>query len=229
MGTKDHPQKSNLILGAALSVSILLGGTVTSYGVHEISNLENDIAKQHQVIETQGKKLEEQGSLTNQLKQENIILTNTNDTLTLDVKNYKALAENKDKQVKSRDEEIKNLEKKQQEIKQTETSAVPSRGETSNYKEFYVESTGYIALCQEGCSGITATGYNLKAHPHAKVIAVDPKVIPLGSKVYVEGYGYAVALDTGGGIDDYEIDLHFPTESQANEWGRKKVRIKVFN
>ncbi len=40
-----------------------------------------------------------------------------------------------------------------------------------------------------------------------KVIAVDPRVIPLGTKVYVEGYGYAVAADTGGAIKGYKIDV----------------------
>ncbi|GAE45476.1 cell wall-binding protein [Mesobacillus boroniphilus JCM 21738] len=60
-----------------------------------------------------------------------------------------------------------------------------------------VEATAYTANCT-GCSGITKTGVDLKANPNAKVIAVDPTVIPLGSKVYVEGYGYATAEDIGG-------------------------------
>ena len=66
-------------------------------------------------------------------------------------------------------------------------------------KEIYMSSTAYTASCN-GCSGVTATGLNLKNNPNAKVIAVDPSVIPLGSKVYVEGYGYAVAADKGGAI-----------------------------
>ena len=48
------------------------------------------------------------------------------------------------------------------------------------------------------------TGINLRANPNLKVIAVDPSVIPLGSKVWVEGYGYAVAGDTGGAIKGNE-------------------------
>ncbi|MDF2788312.1 MAG: hypothetical protein K0S80_1410, partial [Neobacillus sp.] len=60
--------------------------------------------------------------------------------------------------------------------------------------EFYVNTTAYTAYCN-GCSGRTATGFDLRANPGAKVIAVDPRVIPLGTKVYVEGYGYAVAAD----------------------------------
>ncbi|MFX6153002.1 3D domain-containing protein, partial [Acinetobacter baumannii] len=53
-------------------------------------------------------------------------------------------------------------------------------------EELYVIATAYTAYCT-GCSGTTATGINLRANPNAKVIAVDPRVIPLGTKVYVEG------------------------------------------
>ena len=61
----------------------------------------------------------------------------------------------------------------------------------------------------------TATGINLRANPNVKVIAVDPRVIPLGTKVYVEGYGYAVAADTGGAIKGNKIDVFFPSKSDA--------------
>lgn len=102
-------------------------------------------------------------------------------------------------------------------------SAAPSNG-----KEFYVTATAYTANCS-GCSGVTATGLNLKANPSSKVIAVDPSVIPLGSKVWVEGYGYAIAADTGGAIKGNKIDVFISSKSQAASWGRKKVRIKVLN
>lgn len=93
-------------------------------------------------------------------------------------------------------------------------------------KEFTVSATAYTASCK-GCSGITRTGINLKKNPGAKVIAVDPKVIPLGTKVWVEGYGYAVAGDTGGAIKGNKIDVFIPTQSQALKWGRKNVKIKI--
>ena len=101
-----------------------------------------------------------------------------------------------------------------------------SRGEVSGSKEFYVSSTAYTASCN-GCSGHTATGINLLANPGAKVIAVDPSVIPLGTKVYVEGYGYAVAADTGGAIRGFKIDVFFPSNSEAYRWGARKVKIKI--
>lgn len=103
----------------------------------------------------------------------------------------------------------------------TNTSAAPSGG-----SEFYVTATAYTASCN-GCTGVTATGINLKANPDVKVVAVDPSVIPLGSKVWVEGYGYAIAGDTGGAIKGNKIDLFMASKSQAYDFGRKKVRVKV--
>ncbi|GGA48646.1 G5 and 3D domain-containing protein [Psychrobacillus lasiicapitis] len=109
-------------------------------------------------------------------------------------------------------------------------TASVSRGasDTSDGKEFYVTATAYTAYCN-GCSGVTTTGINLKSNPDVKVVAVDPKVIPLGSKVWVEGYGYAVAGDTGGAIKGNKIDLFMPSKSKAYNFGRKKVRVKVLN
>lgn len=92
--------------------------------------------------------------------------------------------------------------------------------------EFYASTTAYTAFCN-GCSGRTATGLDLRANPNAKVIAVDPRVIPLGTKVYVEGYGYAIAADTGSSIKGYKIDVFFPSKAEAFRWGVRKVKIKV--
>ncbi|WP_071396747.1 G5 and 3D domain-containing protein [Bacillus tuaregi] len=108
-----------------------------------------------------------------------------------------------------------------------EITALASRGSESG-REMYVTATAYTASCS-GCSGITATGVNLHANPGAKVIAVDPRVIPLGSKVYVEGYGYAVAADTGGAIKGNKIDVFISSKQAAYQWGRKTVKIKVLD
>lgn len=91
-----------------------------------------------------------------------------------------------------------------------------------------VEATAYTANCT-GCSGITKTGVDLKANPNAKVIAVDPTVIPLGSKVYVEGYGYATAEDIGGAIKGNRIDVFIPTQNEAIQWGRKQVKVTILD
>jgi 3D (Asp-Asp-Asp) domain-containing protein len=95
-------------------------------------------------------------------------------------------------------------------------------------KTITVTATAYTANCKR-CSGITATGINLKKHPNLKVISVDPKVIKLGTKVYVEGYGYAIAGDTGGAMRGKKIDIFVPSYKKAIQWGRKTVKVKILN
>lgn len=95
-------------------------------------------------------------------------------------------------------------------------------------KELTMTSTAYTASCV-GCSGITATGINLKANPNQKVISVDPNVIPLGSRVWVEGYGEAIAGDTGGSIKGNKIDIFIPSKQAAINWGHKTVKVKILN
>ncbi|WP_282140818.1 3D domain-containing protein [Cytobacillus oceanisediminis] len=91
-----------------------------------------------------------------------------------------------------------------------------------------MEATAYTADC-EGCSGITATGINLKENPDQKVISVDPNVIPLGTKVHVEGYGNAVAGDTGGAIKGNKIDIFMPSQEDAINFGRKTVKVTILD
>jgi len=109
------------------------------------------------------------------------------------------------------------------------TTNTPSRSTNDNVKkEFTVSASAYTANCN-GCSGITKTGINLKRNPNIKVIAVDPNVIKLGTKVYVEGYGYAIAGDIGGAIKGNKIDVFIPNKSDAYKWGRKNVKITILD
>jgi len=85
-----------------------------------------------------------------------------------------------------------------------------------------VVATGYSAK-QPGLDDTTATGARAK---HG-VVAVDPRVIPLGTRVYVPGYGTAVAADTGGDIKGGRIDLCFDTVEEAVVWGRRSVTVYV--
>lgn len=108
------------------------------------------------------------------------------------------------------------------------SSSSSSKDTNSGSKTITMRSTAYTANCA-GCSGITATGINLNNNPHMKVIAVDPSVIPLGTRVHVEGYGEAIAGDTGGAIKGNKIDVHVPTKSDAYSWGRRSVKVTILN
>lgn len=149
-------------------------------------------------------------------------------------KKYEVIKEN-GKEVKRKLLSEKVVNKKQDKVITVGTKttvAQASRGasnvNSTSGKEIYVSSTAYTASCK-GCSGVTSTGVDLKSNPDAKIIAVDPSVIPMGSKVYVEGYGYAVAADKGGAIKGNRIDVFFSSKNDAYRWGVKKVKIRVLN
>ncbi|QAS51364.1 hypothetical protein HLI_03605 [Halobacillus litoralis] len=89
-----------------------------------------------------------------------------------------------------------------------------------------VEATAYTAFC-EGCSGKTYTGIDLRANPDQKVIAVDPNVIPLGSKVRVPGYGVAIAGDIGGDIEGNRIDVFLAEQGDALDFGRRQIEVEI--
>ncbi len=80
---------------------------------------------------------------------------------------------------------------------------------------------------------VTATGYSLSGRTSTGmpvgwgVVAVDPSVIPLGTKLTIPGYGEGVAADVGGGVRGSTIDLWFPTAAQARAWGRRTVTVTL--
>lgn len=86
------------------------------------------------------------------------------------------------------------------------------------------EATGY-APGERGVNHSCATG----AFATHGVIAVDPRVIPLGTHVFVPGYGYAIAADTGGDIKGNRIDLCYDSIADTNRWGRRDVTIIILD
>lgn len=100
----------------------------------------------------------------------------------------------------------------------TKKTIASRNGQLLNYKSvIYCESTAYTG------GGVTATGSVPVRNPNGiSTIAVDPRVIPLGSLVYVEGYGQAIAADTGGAIQGNIVDVYVNSSDEAiNSWGRK--------
>jgi len=114
----------------------------------------------------------------------------------------------------------------------------PSRGGDISYvREIMVRATAYTA--DYNCTGkspgdpafgMTSTGVKAQRSPNGySTVAVDPRVIPLGTKLYIEGYGYAIAEDVGGAIKGNKIDLYYNSSSESLNWGSRNVKIYVLN
>ena len=93
------------------------------------------------------------------------------------------------------------------------------------------EDIRYSEVREMVASGYTHSGYNTASgvYPHYGVVAVDTSNIPMGTKMYVEGYGYATARDRGGAIKGNRIDLFFESHSEAMSWGVRKVNVYFFD
>ena len=100
-------------------------------------------------------------------------------------------------------------------------------GSNSGNKVLYMESTAY-SYKEAGSSFFTAMGVDLRVNP--RVVAVDPSVIPLGTIVEVEGYGIALAADTGGAIRGNILDVHLDSVEACYAWGRKfNVKVTILD
>ncbi|WP_241138421.1 cell wall-binding protein EntB [Bacillus mycoides] len=144
--------------------------------------------------------------------------------------------ETKAQEIAKAKEEAKarEIEKAKEEAKAkeaTKTQEVSKNNTQSAKRELTVVATAYTADPSEngtyGGRVLTAMGHDLTANPNMRIIAVDPKVIPLGSKVWVEGYGEAIAGDTGSAIKGNRIDVLMGSKSKAMNWGRQTVKVKV--
>jgi len=99
-----------------------------------------------------------------------------------------------------------------------------SRGEFSTHQIVRMNASAYDPGPRScGRRSVGRTSLGLRAG--YGVVAVDPRVIPLGSKLYIEGYGFAVAGDTGGAIKGRRIDLGFSSYREAVRFGRRSVRV----
>jgi 3D (Asp-Asp-Asp) domain-containing protein len=102
-------------------------------------------------------------------------------------------------------------------VVQAQAAPVTDSTSATGERTITVTSTGY------SLPGTTATGLPVGYG----VVAVDPSVIPLGTRLTIPGYGEGVAADTGGAVQGYTIDLWFPTLKDARAWGRRTVTITL--
>ena len=100
-----------------------------------------------------------------------------------------------------------------------------SASEPSRYsRELTMKASAYTAY-DEGNGSRTYRGSPV----HKGIAAVDPTVIPLGTRLYIPGYGYAIADDIGGAIKGNRIDLAFESRRQALDFGIQRVTVYVID
>jgi 3D (Asp-Asp-Asp) domain-containing protein len=140
-----------------------------------------------------------------------------------DISDLEREIEIKDALIAEQAVEIESLEKK------AESYRIKALAIEEAKRTYNVIATAYTKDCK-GCSGITATGLDIRSST-PKIIAVDPKIIPLHSKVelFVDGesWGIYTAEDTGGAIKGHRIDILMDSKSKALDFGVKRVTVKV--
>lgn len=192
-----------------ITITIVVLALIISLG-YAVSTLDKDlrqITKDHQYMCRQ---LEELETEINTLRAKNLKLEN-------ELRVFREQSEQEESKVESIGDKVV--------AKITIPTTRSNKGGGSLIGIF--EATAYCPCtkcCGPNAKGITASGTKVQAN---RTIAVDPKVIPLGSKVHIEGFGDYIAEDTGGAIKGYKIDIYFPDHQSALNFGRKKG-IKVY-
>lgn len=100
-----------------------------------------------------------------------------------------------------------------------------SRGLAAPERYRQVITARSTAYAPASSSNITYSGTRLRRG----VVAVDPRVIPLGTRMYVEGYGYAIAEDIGGAIKGNKIDVAFLSLDECYQWGVRDVNVYILD
>lgn len=152
----------------------------------------------------------------------------------LNIDSVKEAANNSVQAAKNKIESLKAEEAKKAEEAAKNNAANSSNTTSSNNSSSQPNSDGKykktLSMEATAYSGGTLTAMGLKPvrDPGGiSTIAVDPSVIPLGSKVYIPGYGYAIASDTGGVIKGNIIDLYMNSHDECISWGRRQVTLHI--
>ncbi|MDV5114348.1 3D domain-containing protein [Clostridium perfringens] len=152
----------------------------------------------------------------------------------LNIDSVKEAANNSVQAAKNKIESLKAEEAKKAEEAAKNNAANSSNTTSSNNSSSQPSSDGKykktLSMEATAYSGgaLTAMGLKPVRDPGGiSTIAVDPSVIPLGSKVYIPGYGYAIASDTGGVIKGNIIDLYMNSHDECISWGRRQVTLHI--
>lgn len=113
---------------------------------------------------------------------------------------------------------LKEMQKEIVRIGTKDSIILASRSLTLPRRELYVQATAYTHTGNTTYTGV---------YPKIGTVAVDPRVIPLGSRLWIEGYGYGIAQDTGGAIKGNIIDLFMDSKEECLRWGRRMVKVYI--
>ena len=199
----------------------------------KIANLDVVIVEKDKELEADEKVIKK---LNDQLQSKSEVIDEVkknNEHLEKQLKEAEIKLAKKNERLALKKAEAKRIEQSKQVATNTKISTTTvSRGVESK-KSITMVATGYIALCNTGCTGKTATGIDVRNTPSNQIIAVDPRVIPLHTKVKVtlqsgESF-YARAEDTGGDIKGARIDILKATYSEAINFGNQRVTVTILN
>lgn len=119
------------------------------------------------------------------------------------------------------------LDKTKERLKNVPKQTSRGRGVAAQTEWMTFTATAYTKDCYK-CSGITAGGTNLHNLNHTpNLIAADPNVLPLGTMVEIKGIGVYKVDDTGGRIINRKIDILHPSKTEAFEFGRQQVQLRI--
>jgi 3D (Asp-Asp-Asp) domain-containing protein len=213
--------------GDVNSLAVVLGAKSLSTGINQLDDLSRAAAQTREIVAAAtlaGRRLlRSQHRLAveeRRLERSLAAARQAEERLTAAAASRAAYVSSLRAQQRLRAEQVRSIEagaqaaqQKSQQIQPTTPTASPPTG---------THHLVVSATCYE-LSGRTATGMPVGQG----VVAVDPSVIPLGTKMYVPGYGNGVAADVGGGIKGDTIDL-WMTPSQCAAWGRRSVTITLY-
>lgn len=242
---KDNQKnkKTHRILIAILAVIVLVGGvSFINYSKEKEDALKHQKSKlkdtKEDLKETKDSLIKSK-NIEDSLNQEKESITQEKERIQKEKEEKEKLLQEKESEILQKQQEIEALQqiKADKEAKALKAEPTVYKAESapvaknvseqapvsSGGKQVTVQATAY-SISESGMSTHTFTGIDLRNQPN--VIAVDPSVIPLGSRVLVNGSEY-IAGDTGGAIVGNIIDIHFQTVEECIQWGRRTITVTI--
>jgi 3D (Asp-Asp-Asp) domain-containing protein len=202
-------------------MSVLVGATSVDEAINGIENLHRIAGLDRQVIEAAKDARARLLAATRRLATEEAEARETADATAATVAALEAAQQEQAASLASlhaqRDANSSKISTLEAQARELAAVPISAPGTSQSGRTLAVVATGY------SLAGNTSTGVPVGYG----IVAVDPSVIALGTKMTIPGYGEGVAADTGGAIAGAHIDLWFPTEAEALAWGSRTVTVTL--